>query len=312
MSRNLTIAACMWLGGAALLAAPVSPLDRDLPTPAGLSDDLTRTSYFQDFESLAPGPLAGQGGWTGWGANIAVVTTAPISGQRSARHTSDGSGFPGFEVVGPAFTPAYGLLALNVRLSGTHVTYQVDALGDVPSIHDGTYYNTAVQFAPDGHVRVLQAQNGAAVYQNANAVWQPDVAFQIALEVLQSGTVNVYKNGALVFTGTEIGFAVDGTPGRTKQFLAWTDNLAGFAGESLTFDDFTNVLSALPGTCPGDMNCDGAITFGDVDAFVDALARAAGGPPGACPWAQADCNRDGEITFADIDPFVALIGTTCP
>jgi hypothetical protein len=294
------------------LAQDVRAADGNLALPRGIADDVTRASYFENFESLGAGPLVGQSGWTGWSATSAVVTNTPISGAKSARHTSDGSGFPGFEVVSPAFTSAYGTLGLSVRLSGTNVTYQVDALGDVPTGRDGTYYNTAVQFTPDGRVRVLQAQGGAAVYQDASAVWQPGVAFQIAIEVLANGTLHVYKNGVVIFTGTEIGFALTGTPGRTKQFLAWTDNAVGFAGESLTFDDFTNVLTALPGTCAGDMNCDGALTFGDVDAFVEALSGESAWPHATCPWAQADCTRDGAVTFADIDPFVALIGTTCP
>ncbi len=62
---------------------------------------------------------------------------------------------------------------------------------------------------------------------------------------------------------------------------------------------------------PGDTNCDGRVTFADIDPFVLAL----GGEiayealyPNGC-WLNADCNGDGLVTFADIDPFVALIGT---
>jgi formylglycine-generating enzyme required for sulfatase activity len=65
--------------------------------------------------------------------------------------------------------------------------------------------------------------------------------------------------------------------------------------------------------CPGDTNCDGRVTFGDIDPFVEAL----GGQSAwnqhhpTCPWLNADCNHSGTVTFADIDPFVAVIGTTC-
>ena len=62
------------------------------------------------------------------------------------------------------------------------------------------------------------------------------------------------------------------------------------------------------------MNCDGRVTFADIDLFVAAL----GGESAwhrACPWADADCNYTGSgtivVNFADIDPFVARIGTTC-
>lgn len=59
----------------------------------------------------------------------------------------------------------------------------------------------------------------------------------------------------------------------------------------------------------GDMNCDGAVTFADIDPFVQAL----GGPasyynawPG-CVYENADINRDGRVDFKDIDPFVAVL-----
>ncbi len=61
--------------------------------------------------------------------------------------------------------------------------------------------------------------------------------------------------------------------------------------------------------CPGDMNCDGLIDFGDIDPFVAILGGAV-----PCNADNADVNGDGVIDFADIDPFVALLasGATCP
>jgi peptidoglycan hydrolase-like amidase len=71
---------------------------------------------------------------------------------------------------------------------------------------------------------------------------------------------------------------------------------------------------AAPAPCSGDMNCDGRVTFADIDPFVEALGGESAwnqNHPG-CPWRNADCNASGTVTFADIDPFVAVIGTTCP
>lgn len=69
-----------------------------------------------------------------------------------------------------------------------------------------------------------------------------------------------------------------------------------------------------PALCPGDMNCDGAINFSDIDPFVLALqgeaAYAAQYPD--CFWLNADTNGDAAVDFADIDPFVARIGGNCP
>ncbi len=60
---------------------------------------------------------------------------------------------------------------------------------------------------------------------------------------------------------------------------------------------------------PGDMNCDGALDNGDIDAFVLALldpaAYAAAFPN--CNIANGDVNGDGGVDNGDIDAFVALL-----
>jgi hypothetical protein len=60
---------------------------------------------------------------------------------------------------------------------------------------------------------------------------------------------------------------------------------------------------------PGDMNCDGAVDFGDINPFVLALTS-----PAAytnefpyCDIMLADCNTDGTVDFGDINPFIALL-----
>jgi streptogramin lyase len=88
-----------------------------------------------------------------------------------------------------------------------------------------------------------------------------------------------------------------------------------FKGSCPGEDFATPVLCNLTvaSVCPGDMNCDGRVTFADIDPFVEALSGESAWNqhhPG-CPWLNADCNRDCHVTFADIDPFVAVIGTTC-
>ena len=67
-----------------------------------------------------------------------------------------------------------------------------------------------------------------------------------------------------------------------------------------------------PVVCHGDMNCDGRVTFADIDLFVAALSGESAWTHAPCPWLNGDCNGDLNVTFADIDPFVAVIGTTCP
>ncbi|MEW6252850.1 MAG: right-handed parallel beta-helix repeat-containing protein [Planctomycetota bacterium] len=59
----------------------------------------------------------------------------------------------------------------------------------------------------------------------------------------------------------------------------------------------------------GDVNCDDAVNFFDIDPFVLTLSN-----PAAyratfpdCNILTADCNGDGQVNFADIDAFVALL-----
>ena len=55
----------------------------------------------------------------------------------------------------------------------------------------------------------------------------------------------------------------------------------------------------------GDVNGDGLVNLGDVNAFVLLIAY-----PAAATEVQrlaADVNRDGAVTLQDINPFVALL-----
>jgi hypothetical protein len=62
----------------------------------------------------------------------------------------------------------------------------------------------------------------------------------------------------------------------------------------------------------GDLNCDGAVDFGDINPFVLLLSNAAAWQatyPG-CPMINGDINDDGvygQTSFGDINPFVALL-----
>lgn len=66
---------------------------------------------------------------------------------------------------------------------------------------------------------------------------------------------------------------------------------------------------------PGDANCDGAVDFFDIDAFVAALTGEAAwqsfltnsGYATDCPYSNNDANGDGGVDFFDIDPFVTLL-----
>ena len=81
-------------------------------------------------------------------------------------------------------------------------------------------------------------------------------------------------------------------------------------------DDLVDLLSGtsldvnhdgIPDECAvGDVNCDGLVSFADINAFVAALEGQAfyeARYPG-CRWMNADVNGDGVVSYADINPFV--------
>jgi hypothetical protein len=64
-----------------------------------------------------------------------------------------------------------------------------------------------------------------------------------------------------------------------------------------------------PCVCPGDLNCDGVVNFGDINPFVLILSNFALWQqtyPG-CPWQNGDVNGNDGVGFEDINPFVALV-----
>jgi len=71
----------------------------------------------------------------------------------------------------------------------------------------------------------------------------------------------------------------------------------------------TSGAAFVPGPVTGDLNCDGVVSFKDINPFVLALAN-----PDTyattyidCTIYNADINLDGLVSFADINPFVALL-----
>lgn len=106
-------------------------------------------------------------------------------------------------------------------------------------------------------------------------------------------------------------------PGVT--FYYWVRSATSILGTRASAFGTPNAgYAAAPGGgCKGDVNCDGSVTFADIDPFVARLGCPASNPaacntPAACNWINADIDGDGTVTFADIDPFVARLGAVCP
>lgn len=132
---------------------------------------------------------------------------------------------------------------------------------------------------------------------------------------------------ALADFGGDLGAYLDAVvvptlPGTATRFVYLTS--AGFGINNSNDPVFLDTVgydvtliaanTGCEGNKPGDVNCDGHVTFADIDPFVSAL----GGPAAwynvvgatSCKYlCVADVNGDGAVTFKDIDPFVATLGT---
>ena len=106
------------------------------------------------------------------------------------------------------------------------------------------------------------------------------------------------KSNKLTLAATRSGMAI----------LAWGDNRNDSSDVYAQNVNPSGTLG-LPVFLHGDTNCDGAVTFDDINPFVLALSD-----PGAyhtqyptCDILSADVNGDGVVDFLDINPFVAIL-----
>ncbi len=149
--------------------------------------------------------------------------------------------------------------------------------------------------------------------KSVTAVFVQD-QYTLTTNVTGSGSIALDPPGGTYLSGTSVQVTANHAAG--WHFDHWTGDLTGTTNPSnIVMDGNKSVTAAFvqnPLGCPGDMNCDGQISFADIDLFVEALSGQSSWTHAPCPWLNADCNHDLNVTFADIDPFVALIGTSCP
>jgi hypothetical protein len=121
---------------------------------------------------------------------------------------------------------------------------------------------------------------------SAAAVWQTDAAWgNILVSGLDQGTQYCFQVKAQNGEGVETAFS--------PQSCAQTTSTVAI----------------------GDMNCDGSVSFGDINPFVLALTDATQYQQlyPYCNIMNGDINQDGTVSFGDINPFVSCLTTGhCP
>jgi hypothetical protein len=86
-----------------------------------------------------------------------------------------------------------------------------------------------------------------------------------------------------------------------------TDGSANYPGWNIDDVELWGVVAQ--NWVKGDLDCDGLVTFGDINGLVQALAGEAHYYTvyPACNWLNGDIDLDGTVNFGDINGFVALL-----
>ncbi|MBP7747518.1 MAG: hypothetical protein KA383_15490 [Phycisphaerae bacterium] len=196
------------------------------------------------------------------------------------------NGYTGANVVGYNLNGDYAN-----GLSEMNITTTVMNCSGLTGVRLSFYRWLGVESPTYDHAYIRITTNGSSW----NTVWQ------------NTGTVD---DGAWVYQEYDLSAYADNRP--TVQ-LRWTMGVTDSAWRYCGWNiDDVKVWAADPTACPdvvGDLNCDGEVTFGDINPFILALtnpvAYADAYPD--CDVNLADVNDDGTVSFGDINPFVLLL-----
>lgn len=142
--------------------------------------------------------------------------------------------------------------------------------------------------------------------KSVTAVFVQD-QFTLTTAVTGSGSIDLTPPGGSYPAGTSV--QVTATPIAGWRFDHWTGDLTGTTNPTNIVMDGNKSVTAVFFLI-GDINCDGVLSYADINPFVQAVSftEGIGWPYPDCPWLNADVNSDGTVSYADINPFVALLG----
>nr|HPM24513.1 hypothetical protein [Phycisphaerae bacterium] len=164
---------------------------------------------------------------------------------------------------------------------------------------DGGPYHWSVQLHADSLTQTLIRDQDQPVA--APLVTDRWVKIEVLID-LNADLYRVYYDGQQLGTAASWTAGVFGDGGGVLNIGAL--DLVANNSSPLYYDDLH--LRLLE---PGDLNCDGVVSFGDINPFVLVLTNPdlwqATNPN--CPLLNGDINADGAVDFRDINPFIALL-----
>jgi hypothetical protein len=241
MSKMIALAAGLVVVSGAAMARPSSDYSSfEAVIPAG---SVRGTTFVENFEAFNLGAAVPQFGWgSQFADNFSIVNSGVAGfGSRTAEHFSDASGFAGFEIISPTFASTDNIAAdiriNNVGATGTGTLYQF-----VSQNTGAALVNTRINFNANGTIEALQAVGGVGVFSATSGSWSFGETFRIGVEVLNDGTLNIYQNNSLIFTGTDIVHAIQGASSGLDSMAIWAANTVAQGNDTLWLDN----IGAIP------------------------------------------------------------------
>lgn len=197
--------------------------------------------------------------------------------------------------------------------TGTNV-YGVNLAGDYATTAGGPYYLTL------GPVDLTGGSEVSLRFQRwLNSDYQPYVYATIEVSNDGANWTQVWSNGTTetkqnTWTAKQYDISAVAT-NQPNVWIRWGYKVGNgayaYSGWNIDDVEIWALKASAPEPRPGDLNCDGIVTFADINPFVLALTDAAGYAaqfPG-CNRLNADVSGNGTVGFEDINLFVNMLTT---
>ena len=203
----------------------------------------------------------------------------------------------------------------DLRPDGVTVArLDADGTDDIAVATSGDGLNFVSVFVNGGTGSFTGPFNYATGGVNPDAVLAADLDCDgdpdLVLSNQDSNNVSLLANNGSGVFGTAQVLAAGTRPGTLAGADFDGDGDPDFAVANRDSHDVSQYINQTCATALlGDLNCDGAVDFFDIDPFVLAVTDPAayGDLFPDCDLSLADLNDDGQVDFFDIDPFVALV-----
>jgi len=281
------------------------------------ADDLTFWTI-QEYAGQRVGPNDNDSRWgTWWGRLDPVLCTPPAITTQPGSQTVCAGGPATFTVGASGTAPlSYQWRKAGVDIPGA--TSSSYGLGTVGPGDAGSYDCVVTDACGSATSNAATLTVNAAPSITQQPADQTVTAGQPAgFSVVAAGTTPLgyqwYKGGAALTDGGAISGATTANLAISPASLTDAGNYDVIVTNGC--GSATSASATLTVWQRGDLNCDGAVDFDDINPFVTALVSRANYEAAFpnCRWLNGDIDGNGTVDFDDINPFVAcLVQNGCP